>query len=433
VPEGITTAHLTRIGKVRLQRSAIAFCVLSREGTCRYPEELIRSLDELEAQQHTNFDRYTALLSSLPTLCGSLGVQPCNPWNSTSPQTVFMAERDPGFCGIAARCVRARLASAEVKPHPEVRDRLNASAYECLHDGSLVAHGGRLAVTVPCTWHRHALLDRSRHACAALDLLNAINQGRMGKGDLELVIARHGEDIAWARTLARVVTVYDKSEDTFDSWPDWTIVRLPNVGLEQHSFLWHILHNYDRLAERTVFAQAPQPSCGFFLGSGTKGGHLMANTSLLDYLDGSGGDVFMPLTMRMHSDLTRTSLRSSFADLPENTDCSVSRPVPMLPSGQPCDRWLPWEVNNVSEFVRQQTSGKSMMSYRDFFHAVFGREPPAILHFAQGGHFAASRTTLRRISRSTYAWLVSQLEAGRIELVYYMEFSWYYLLHGWIE
>ena len=83
VPEGIATAHLTRMGKVYLQRVPIAFCVLSTEAVCRYPEELVRSLDELEAQQDTDFGRYETLLGSLPTLCGSLGEQPCNPQNTT--------------------------------------------------------------------------------------------------------------------------------------------------------------------------------------------------------------------------------------------------------------------------------------------------------------------------------------------------------------
>jgi len=75
----------------------------------------------------------------------------------------------------------------------------------------------------------------------------------VGPTDLEVVVCRYGEPLAWLRNLPRGVriTVYDKSPDA--AWPG--SVPLPNVGREAHAWLHHLTERYDSLAERTVFAQ----------------------------------------------------------------------------------------------------------------------------------------------------------------------------------
>jgi hypothetical protein len=35
-----------------------------------------------------------------------------------------------------------------------------------------------------------------------------------------------------------------------------TVIQLPNIGREAHSYLYHIVANYDRLADWTIFSQA---------------------------------------------------------------------------------------------------------------------------------------------------------------------------------
>ncbi|MDA0578415.1 MAG: DUF3431 domain-containing protein [Verrucomicrobia bacterium] len=69
--------------------------------------------------------------------------------------------------------------------------------------------------------------------------------------DLELVVARYREDLAWLRRVppAIRVTVYDKGGDLPDALP------LPNVGHEAHTYLQHVVSRYDSLAPLTVFCQ----------------------------------------------------------------------------------------------------------------------------------------------------------------------------------
>lgn len=74
-----------------------------------------------------------------------------------------------------------------------------------------------------------------------------------GPTDLEVVVCRYGEPLAWLRNLPRGlrVTIYDKGPGT--PWPD--SIPLANVGREAHAWLHHLTERYDSLAEWTVFTQ----------------------------------------------------------------------------------------------------------------------------------------------------------------------------------
>jgi hypothetical protein len=68
---------------------------------------------------------------------------------------------------------------------------------------------------------------------------------------LEVVVARHAEDLAWLRRVPREfkITIYNKGADFADSIP------LPNTGREAHTYLHHMVERHDSLASLTVFVQ----------------------------------------------------------------------------------------------------------------------------------------------------------------------------------
>lgn len=72
---------------------------------------------------------------------------------------------------------------------------------------------------------------------------------------VEVVVCRHGEDLAWVRNLPPNValTVYEKTPAAIPAWPD--SYPLPNIGREAHAWLHHLAQRYDSLADWTVFAQ----------------------------------------------------------------------------------------------------------------------------------------------------------------------------------
>lgn len=66
---------------------------------------------------------------------------------------------------------------------------------------------------------------------------------------LDLVVARYKEDISWVSKIKNKeieIKIYNK----FDGEN-----LLPNVGREAHTYLYHIIKNYDDLADFTIFVQ----------------------------------------------------------------------------------------------------------------------------------------------------------------------------------
>ncbi|MBG0790580.1 MAG: DUF3431 domain-containing protein [Desulfovibrionaceae bacterium] len=67
---------------------------------------------------------------------------------------------------------------------------------------------------------------------------------------VQVIIARYREDIDWAASLGYDYIVYDKGGNT-----DPTARILPNIGRETHTYLTHIVREYDHLADMNVFLQ----------------------------------------------------------------------------------------------------------------------------------------------------------------------------------
>lgn len=71
--------------------------------------------------------------------------------------------------------------------------------------------------------------------------------------DKTLVLARHNESIEWLSAIDAPVVIYNKGNEIASAHP---VVNLKNIGRESHTYLWHIIENYFRLTEWTIFAQA---------------------------------------------------------------------------------------------------------------------------------------------------------------------------------
>lgn len=69
---------------------------------------------------------------------------------------------------------------------------------------------------------------------------------------MKFVIARYQENIDWANGINHAI-IYNKGPESPTSIHP--IVSLPNVGREGHTYLYHIIENYDQLDEHTCFLQ----------------------------------------------------------------------------------------------------------------------------------------------------------------------------------
>lgn len=67
---------------------------------------------------------------------------------------------------------------------------------------------------------------------------------------IDVVVAKYREDVSWTKNLKYPVYIYDKS-----GTPNEEFVKLPNLGREAHTYLYHIVTHYDTLADYTIFLQ----------------------------------------------------------------------------------------------------------------------------------------------------------------------------------
>jgi hypothetical protein len=70
----------------------------------------------------------------------------------------------------------------------------------------------------------------------------------------ELVLALWDRDFSWISNIQPgiKITKYNKNTNTYR---EGEIFLSPNVGRDVHTFFWHIVNNYDNLADYTFFAQ----------------------------------------------------------------------------------------------------------------------------------------------------------------------------------
>ena len=72
---------------------------------------------------------------------------------------------------------------------------------------------------------------------------------------MKIVIARYNEDIHWILPMIEYVVVYNKGKDDLDYIPQDKIIKCENIGREGHTYIKHILDNYDNLDDHTFFLQ----------------------------------------------------------------------------------------------------------------------------------------------------------------------------------
>lgn len=80
------------------------------------------------------------------------------------------------------------------------------------------------------------------------------------KKSVEIVISRYSEDLEWLKTepfnsYSCSITIYNKgnNEDFYKPENTKEIIKLPNVGRCDHTYLYHIIKNYDKLEDIVVF------------------------------------------------------------------------------------------------------------------------------------------------------------------------------------
>lgn len=71
--------------------------------------------------------------------------------------------------------------------------------------------------------------------------------------NFEIVVAHYNEDLSWLKDEVDACSIYSKGGDK--NAPQYPHHKLPNIGREGHTYLYHIIKRYDTLADVTIFLQ----------------------------------------------------------------------------------------------------------------------------------------------------------------------------------
>ena len=77
---------------------------------------------------------------------------------------------------------------------------------------------------------------------------------------LQFVFARYNESVDWLETTSANIIIYNKGNPLHYLK---NVISLPNVGRESHTYLYHIINNYNNLADFTFFTQAALTDHGY--------------------------------------------------------------------------------------------------------------------------------------------------------------------------
>ena len=84
-------------------------------------------------------------------------------------------------------------------------------------------------------------------------LMKIINKLYINEKSL-MVVARYNENIDWVKKYKNVI-VYNKGNTQDLEKSEIPFTKLDNVGREGHTFLYHIINNYDNLSNWIIFVQ----------------------------------------------------------------------------------------------------------------------------------------------------------------------------------
>jgi hypothetical protein len=267
--------------------------------------------------------------------------------------------------------------------------------------------------------------------------LKLILSGNLLRQDIEIVIARHDEDINWSDMYSSIRTVYDKPGKNGQHLSNSTagkVVRIPNLGRESYTYLYHVVNNYYSLAEVTVFTQATAPPPGYF-GHRSGGGHLYANSSFHDFVLGEDGwFVFTAaLWLPTLAHVVRTGYNKGTAN---RLQALESCPTPRLTEKDGSEYKFDLDDRPHLALLRHIASRCSYensttcqgYSFWDNFIRL-PRPNYDTIFFGQGAIFAATREQIQRRPLQDYQRLLQAVSLNEDPSAgFFLEWMWYYVI-----
>jgi hypothetical protein len=207
---------------------------------------------------------------------------------------------------------------------------------------------------------------------------------------LDIVIAHYNENLEWLAPFSDLVSLYSKGQPPSSPFVPREAKNLPNWGRESHTYLHHIVHNYESLADVTLFLQG----------------------NIHDINDGTPAHTALTLAQIVE-------MAKRMADLPSGANLEEQlyqdRPVGgILPLGK-MHRFSDWDgIKYLPGWVerRGKTLNRSQYTPARFWNYLINGSadpederwvtPPAQIQWTQGALFAITRQTIHRRPKEVY-------------------------------
>ncbi len=214
------------------------------------------------------------------------------------------------------------------------------------------------------------------------------------KPSIAVVVSRYNEKLEWIETHPFNqfnYIVYNKgTNDDFCHTNVVKVIHLPNVGRESHTYLYHIVHNYNHLSDINVFLPGSVDTTYELYRKKEISAHL------LNTIASRGNAVFLTLDndqpiYKKFYDFTLDTYEGTTAENLKNNSKNL-----VLSTTRPFGRWI--EHNNICQHTT------------------------AYIHF---GIFSVHKNDIRRNPLEYYKQLMTQLEvSSNPEVGHYFERSW---------
>lgn len=239
-------------------------------------------------------------------------------------------------------------------------------------------------------------------------------------------MARHESNLRWlSRYKHFKIRVYDKNPNNPILLQGLSSITLPNVGREAHTFLTHIVTEYDNLENWTIFTQDNAPSVGY-LGHRKGGGHLAFGSSFDDYLFPRSSGHYLVYTSAFHTKENHSFFCSVRRQYYEDSDAQINKNVTTCPDVSDWGMWWPmgWFETMVREKAKEQHGMGLIEFYNTFVEPDASRTDQVTIGFAQGGRMGVSKELIRARSKMYYINLLAQLNHIDSYSGYYIEWLW---------
>jgi len=213
---------------------------------------------------------------------------------------------------------------------------------------------------------------------------------------VDLIISKYNEDLEWLQHYSKYpftnIYIYDKS-DRYTNCPRFlnncSVIKLKNVGLCDHTYLYHIIHNYDNLSDYNIFIPAS----------------AYINSTKKRKLD----SIFKSIFERKAPIISGNTYNGT--------------PTHTVLHNFTLDHWAPTEEVNRKDHNNFNLQKSDIRPFGDWYKNYFSGESTDRVSYL--GMFGVTREMIQEHTKEKYISLIKTVETDKFpEAAHYMERSW---------